>query len=129
VTEANAETAGTESQPQGGTPTGGLVITASAAKRIAALAESEGNPDLMLRVTISGGGCSGFQYGFDLDTQIGDDDRVFEEGGVRVVVDTVSMDLLNGSQLDYKEDMIGAYFVVENPNASSTCGCGTSFSI
>lgn len=123
--EANIETAGTKPPP----PSEGLAITASAAKRIAALAESEGNPDLMLRVTISGGGCSGFQYGFDLDTKVGDDDRLFEEGGIKVVVDTVSMDLLKDSQLDYKEDMIGAYFVIENPNASSTCGCGSSFSV
>ena len=123
--ELQAETNKTETPPPGE----GLGITPSAAKRIAALAESEGNPDLMLRVTISGGGCSGFQYGFDLDTNVNDDDRVFEESGIRVVVDTVSMDLLNGSQLDYKEDMVGAYFVIENPNASSTCGCGTSFSV
>ena len=110
-------------------PTEGLAITETAAKRIAALAESEGNPSLMLRITISGGGCSGFQYGFSLDDQLGDDDRTFEAGGVKVVVDQVSLDLLNGSELDFKEDMIGSYFSLSNPNASSTCGCGSSFAV
>ena len=110
-------------------PTEGLAITENAAKRIAALAEAEGNPGLMLRISISGGGCSGFQYGFSLDDQLGDDDTTFESGNVKVVVDQVSMDLLNGSELDYKDDMIGSYFALSNPNASSTCGCGSSFAV
>ena len=110
-------------------PNGGLAITENAARRIATLAESEGNPSLMLRITISGGGCSGFQYGFSLDDQVGEDDLTFTAGDVQVVVDGVSMDLLQGSELDFKEDMIGAYFTLSNPNASSTCGCGSSFAV
>ena len=110
-------------------PESGLGITDSAARRIAFLAESEGKPGLMLRITISGGGCSGFQYSFDLDMETGEEDVTFEKNGTRVVVDTTSLGLLNGSVLDYKEDMIGAYFVIENPNANSTCGCGSSFSV
>jgi iron-sulfur cluster insertion protein len=83
----------------------------------------------MLRITVSGGGCSGFQYGFSLDDQKNDDDRLFERDGVTVVIDEVSLDLLKGSEVDFVEDLIGSYFAIKNPNASSTCGCGSSFSI
>ena len=104
-------------------------ITENAAKRIAALRDAEGNDALMLRITVSGGGCSGFQYGFDFDDTVNDDDRVFERDGVKVVVDDVSLDFLVKAQVDFKEDLIGSYFAIENPNATSSCGCGTSFSI
>jgi iron-sulfur cluster insertion protein len=83
----------------------------------------------MLRITVSGGGCSGFQYGFSLDDQKNDDDRLFERDGVTVVIDEVSLDLLKGSEVDFVEDLIGSYFAIKNPNATSTCGCGSSFSV
>ena len=106
-----------------------LVITDSAAARIARLAEQESNPETMLRITISGGGCSGFQYGFSLDSTANDDDRVFDHAGSRVVVDEVSFDLIGGAVIDFVEDLSGAAFQIRNPNASSSCGCGTSFAI
>jgi len=106
-----------------------MSLTDAAVARLNRLIQLEGKPDLMLRVTVSGGGCSGYQYGFDFDTKTGTDDLVFEKDGVRVVTDTVSMDLLAGSELDYVDDLVGAYFKVNNPNASSSCGCGTSFSV
>jgi len=111
------------------TPTAGLSVTESAARRVRTLIDAEGDPTLMLRVAVSGGGCSGFQYGFDLDTAVADDDRVLERHGVKVVIDEASLDLLAGSEVDYVEDLMGAAFVVRNPNATSTCGCGTSFSM
>lgn len=110
-------------------PSNGLVVTESAAKRITALALGEGKPGMMLRVTVSGGGCSGFQYGFDFDEAVNDDDRVFERDEARVVIDEVSLELLQGAEIDFVEDLMGAYFRIENPNATSSCGCGTSFSI
>jgi iron-sulfur cluster insertion protein len=107
-----------------------IAISASAARRIAALIAAEGGDDpLRLRVSVSGGGCSGFQYGFSLDNQQNDDDRIIERDGVGVLIDEVSLELLKGSQLDFVEDLIGSYFVVKNPNASSTCGCGSSFAL
>jgi iron-sulfur cluster insertion protein len=106
-----------------------LLITDRAAKRVAELIAAEESDGTMLRVTISGGGCSGFQYGFKLDGQQNDDDLVFEHNGVKVLVDETSMDLVKGAELDYVEELIGSYFALRNPNASSTCGCGTSFSI
>ena len=106
-----------------------IEITDSAAKRIAALRAAEGKPDLMLRIAVSAGGCSGFSYGFELDDTVNDDDLTFEKAGVKVVVDETSLDLLKGSQLDYKEDLIGSYFQMSNPNASVTCGCGSSFGV
>lgn len=106
-----------------------VAISANAARRIAELARQEGDGSLMLRITVSGGGCSGFRYGFDFDNQINDDDHTFERDGVKVVIDEVSLELLGGSQLDYVDDLIGSYFEMKNPNASSSCGCGASFSI
>jgi len=106
-----------------------LTLSDAAVSRLSKMLETEGNPNLMLRVTVSGGGCSGFQYGFDFDEAAGDDDKVFEREGVRVVTDTASLDLLAGSQVDYIDDLVGAYFSINNPNATSSCGCGTSFSI
>lgn len=108
----------------------GITISDSAARRIGALIEQESNGrDLKFRVTVSGGGCSGFQYGFDFDETINDDDLVFEHGSIKVLVDDVSLQFLGGAVLNYKEELIGSFFALENPNASSTCGCGTSFSI
>jgi iron-sulfur cluster insertion protein len=107
-----------------------IAISASAARRIAALIEAEGGDDqLRLRVSVSGGGCSGFQYGFSLDNQQNDDDRIIERDGVAVLIDEVSLELLKGSQLDFVEDLMGSYFAIKNPNAASTCGCGSSFSL
>lgn len=106
-----------------------MSISANAAKRIGELARLEGDPNLMLRVSVAGGGCSGFRYGFDFDTEVKDDDQVFERDGVKLVIDEVSLELLGGSELDYVDDLIGSYFEVRNPNASSSCGCGASFSI
>jgi len=106
-----------------------LTMTASAAKRVATLISQEGEGGLMLRVTVSGGGCSGFQYGFAFDDTMNADDRTFERDGVTLVVDEVSLDLLAGSEIDYVEELIGASFQINNPQATSSCGCGTSFSI
>lgn len=106
-----------------------VVITESAAARVRTLITAEGNPELMLRVQVSGGGCSGFQYGFDLDTDVQEDDRIIEAHGVRVVIDEASLDLLRGSEVDYVEDLMAAAFQIRNPNATSTCGCGSSFAI
>jgi iron-sulfur cluster insertion protein len=103
-------------------------ITDSAARRIAGLAAQEGGRP-MLRISVSGGGCSGFQYGFDFDEAVNEDDRLFERDGARVVIDEVSLELLKGSRIDFVEDLMGAYFKVENPNATSSCGCGSSFAM
>ena len=104
-----------------------LQVSDSAAKRIAFLIEHEGNPALMLRLTVSGGGCSGFQYGFGFDDTVNADDHVFENGGIKVVTDDCSLDLLSGAMLDYVEDLMGSSFQIKNPNATASCGCGNSF--
>lgn len=104
-------------------------ITDSAAKRIAWLMQQEGDAALMLRLSVSGGGCSGFQYGFTFDKSHQVDDHLFERDGVKVVVDDTSLDLLAGSEIDFVEDLVGASFQVRNPNAVSSCGCGSSFSV
>ena len=106
-----------------------LAVTASAAKRIAALISAEGKPGTKLRVSVSGGGCSGFQYQFALDDKSEDGDVLIERDGAAVVVDGMSLMYVIGAELDYVEDLTGSYFRVKNPNASSSCGCGTSFSI
>jgi iron-sulfur cluster insertion protein len=106
-----------------------IVITDSAARRIEALKAQEEAEGSFLRIAVSGGGCSGFQYGLSFDEETNPDDIVFEHGGVRVVVDDVSLDLLNGSEVDFVEDLMGASFQIRNPNAASSCGCGNSFSI
>lgn len=100
-----------------------------AAHKVRDLIEGEGNDALKLRVFITGGGCSGFSYGFTFDEDIADDDALIENGGVTMVVDPMSYQYLAGAEVDYREDLQGAQFVVQNPNASSTCGCGNSFSI
>ncbi len=106
-----------------------IALSARAAKRVAWLLARESKPGLMLRVSVSGGGCSGFQYGFDFDDTVGDDDRTFARDGVTAVIDLASLDLLAGSEIDFVEDLVGASFQVKNPNAASSCGCGASFSI
>jgi iron-sulfur cluster insertion protein len=104
-------------------------LSESAVKRIASLISAEGDAGLMLRLSVSGGGCSGFQSGFTFDNAVQVDDRVFERDGVKVVVDDTSLDLLAGAEIDFVEDLVGASFQVRNPNAKSSCGCGSSFSI
>ena len=107
-----------------------ITITDSAARRIAALkAQEEEAEGAFLRIAVSGGGCSGFQYGLSFDEETSPDDVVFEHGGVRVIVDEVSLELLNGAEVDFVEDLMGASFQIRNPNAASSCGCGNSFSI
>ena len=105
-----------------------LILSASAAKRIRTLNAQSGT-DQMFRITVSGGGCSGFQYEFKLDGQLNDDDLTFERDGSVLVTDETSLDLIAGSEVDFVDDLMGAYFQVKNPNAVSSCGCGTSFSI
>jgi iron-sulfur cluster insertion protein len=106
-----------------------ILISESAARRIAVLKEQEEAEGAFLRIAVSGGGCSGFQYGLSFDAQRNPDDFVFERDGVAVVVDDVSLDLLNGAEIDFVEDLMGASFQIKNPNAASSCGCGNSFSI
>ena len=106
-----------------------IAITDSAARRIAALAAQEEATGAFLRIAVSGGGCSGFQYGLSFDDQKNPDDFVFERAGVAVVVDDTSLDLLNGAEVDFVEDLMGASFQIRNPNAASSCGCGNSFSV
>ena len=103
-----------------------FAVSDRAAARIAEIAAPTG---ASLRVAVLAGGCSGFQYKFDLDSETQPDDLVIENGGARVVVDPASLDLLAGSELDYKDELMGSYFAVRNPNATSACGCGTSFAI
>jgi iron-sulfur cluster assembly accessory protein len=103
-------------------------LTPSAAARVAAIASKQGKPAI-LRLSVDGGGCAGFQYKFGLADTVESDDLITEQGGVRLVVDSVSLDLVRGSAVDYVENMGGASFRVTNPNAASGCGCGTSFSI
>lgn len=106
-----------------------IIFTNSAAEKVGTLITEEGNDNLKLRVYISGGGCSGFQYGFTFDEEVNEDDTKIENGGVTVLIDSMSVQYLNGAEIDYKEDLSGAQFVIRNPNASTTCGCGSSFSV
>jgi len=106
-----------------------ITISDSAANRVLVLRGLEGDDNLMLRITVSGGGCSGFQYGFSFDKQKNEDDYVFEHLGVAVITDDASLDLLNGSMIDFVEDLMGASFQIRNPNATASCGCGSSFAI
>jgi len=107
----------------------GIVVTENAARQIAALRTQEQAENAFLRIAVSGGGCSGFQYGLSFEDQRNDDDFLFERDGVTVVVDDVSLGLLNGAEVDFVEDLMGASFQIRNPNAASSCGCGNSFSI
>ena len=105
-----------------------VVFTDSAAAKVADLIAEEGNPELKLRVFVQGGGCSGFQYGFTFDDAVNEDDTLFEKNGVTLLVDSMSFQYLVGAEIDYKEDINGSQFVIKNPNATTTCGCGSSFS-
>ena len=105
-----------------------LVFTDAAAGKVGELIREEANPGLKLRVFVSGGGCSGFQYGFTFDEKIEEGDFCIENGGVQLLVDPMSAQYLMGAEIDYKEDLQGAQFVIRNPNAKTTCGCGSSFS-
>jgi len=105
-----------------------LIFTASAADKVRGLIEEEGDPGLMLRVFVAGGGCSGFQYGFTFDDEIQDGDTEVDNGGVKLLIDPMSFQYLQGAEIDYTEGLEGAQFVIRNPNAVTTCGCGQSFS-
>ena len=106
-----------------------LVFTPAAAAKVAELIREEGNPGLMLRVYIQGGGCSGFQYGFTFDESVQDGDAEVVTDGVTLLVDPMSMQYLSGAEIDYTEGLQGAQFVIRNPNATTTCGCGSSFGV
>ena len=105
-----------------------VTLTGDAIKRISFLQEQE-NEDAKLRIEVHGGGCSGFSYGFRFDTEVNKDDLVIQEGDVTVLIDETSMQFLGGAQIDYVDDLMAAAFKIDNPNASSACGCGTSFAI
>ena len=106
-----------------------LSLTDSAAQKVRRLREEEGDKELMLRVYVTGGGCSGFSYGFRFDSDMNEDDANFENGDVTLVIDSLSYQYLQGSTVDYTEGLEGARFIVDNPNATTSCGCGSSFSI
>lgn len=106
-----------------------MILTDQAAAKVRRLKEGEGNPELKLRVYITGGGCSGFSYGFTFDEEIKEGDSEFTNGDITMVVDPMSIQYLMGSKVDYEEGLGGSRFVVNNPNAASTCGCGSSFSV
>ena len=106
-----------------------LQFTNAAAEKVRQLISEEGDDGLMLRVFITGGGCSGFQYGFTFDESVNDGDTVVENGGVKLLIDPMSVQYLSGSEIDYSEGLEGAQFVIRNPNAATTCGCGSSFSV
>ncbi len=106
-----------------------LVVTDAAVAKVRELIAEEGNPGLKLRVYISGGGCSGFQYGFSFDEERAEDDFAIERDGMTLVVDPLSLQYLMGAEVDYSESLSGAQFVIRNPNAKTTCGCGSSFTV
>ena len=115
--------------PPAAAPPPPIVFTDAAASKVGELIRDEDNPNLKLRVFISGGGCSGFQYGFTFDENIEDGDAQVENSGVTLVVDPMSVQYLMGAEIDYTEDLSGAQFVIRNPNATTTCGCGQSFTV
>lgn len=106
-----------------------LLFTDNAANKVKQLIEEEGNADLKLRVFVSGGGCSGFQYGFTFDEVVNEDDTVLDKNGVQLLIDPMSFQYLSGAEIDYQEGLQGSQFVIKNPNATTTCGCGSSFSV
>jgi iron-sulfur cluster insertion protein len=106
-----------------------LIFTTAAAGKVAKLIEEEGNPNLMLRIYIQGGGCSGFQYGFTFDESVKEGDEEIVTDGVKLLVDPMSMQYLVGAEIDYSEGLQGSQFVIRNPNATTSCGCGSSFSV
>ena len=105
-----------------------LLFTDAAAEKVKQLIDEEGNPNLKLRVFVSGGGCSGFQYGFTFDEEVAEDDTSMVKNGVTLLIDPMSFQYLVGAEIDYTEGLEGSQFVIKNPNATSTCGCGSSFS-
>lgn len=105
-----------------------VTLTDSLVKRLRALQAQEGKDDLKLRILVDSGGCQGFEYQFSLVTEINSDDEVFEKDGVAVLIDEISLPFMRNAEIDYVDDLVGAYFKINNPNATSTCGCGTSFS-
>ena len=110
-------------------PAAPLIFTDAAAGKVSELLAEEENPDLKLRVFISGGGCSGFQYGFTFDEKVEEGDTRIEKSGVTLLVDPMSIQYLMGAEIDYRDDLEGAQFVIRNPNATTTCGCGSSFTV
>ena len=117
-----------QTTPRADEPPPPLVFTDSAATKVKELVDEEGNPDLKLRVFVQGGGCSGFQYGFTFDEAVNDDDMQMAKNGVTLLIDSMSLQYLLGAEIDYRDDLQGAQFVIRNPNAETTCGCGSSFS-
>jgi iron-sulfur cluster insertion protein len=122
----NTESAVSSFAPPPGAPPS-LVFTDAAAAKVSELIREESNPNLKLRVFVQGGGCSGFQYGFTFDENLEEGDLRVENGGVTLLIDPMSIQYLAGAEIDYKEDIEGAQFVIRNPNATTTCGCGSSF--
>ena len=110
-------------------PESPLNFTDNAARKVKQLIDEEANPSLKLRVFVTGGGCSGFQYGFTFDEVQNEDDATLEKNGVKLLIDPMSYQYLNGAEIDYQEGLEGAQFVIRNPNATTTCGCGSSFSV
>jgi len=110
-------------------PSEPFIFTDAAADKVKQLIDEEGNPELKLRVFVQGGGCAGFQYGFTFDETVNEDDTVMNKHGVQLLIDAMSYQYLVGAEIDYKEDLNGAQFVIKNPNATTTCGCGSSFSV
>lgn len=106
-----------------------ITISPSAQEKIRDILAEENNPSIKLRVFVQGGGCSGFSYGFTLDEEIAEDDFTLDENGVSVLVDPMSMQYLQGAEIDYKDELMGASFTIKNPNATTTCGCGSSFGV
>ncbi len=104
-------------------------LTESAVNRVKLLQQRKQQPDLMLRLKVDGGGCAGFQYLFEFDQTITEEDQTFERDGVKLIIDEMSLGFMEGAEIDFKQQMVGAAFQVNNPNASSSCGCGTSFSV
>ena len=106
-----------------------ITMTDAFVKRLKVLQAQKKQPDLMLRIQVDGGGCQGFEYHFKEETQISDSDSIFEKDDVKIVTDDISLPFLDGAEIDYVDDLIGAHFKINNPNATSSCGCGTSFSV
>ena len=106
-----------------------VLFTSSAADKVKQLIADEGNANLKLRVFVSGGGCSGFQYGFTFEEEVNEDDTVLDKNGVRLLIDPMSLQYLMGAEIDYQDELEGSQFVIKNPTATSTCGCGSSFSV
>ena len=106
-----------------------ITLSDNFVKQLKILREQQSSPSLMLRIEVNGGGCQGFEYLFKPDTNKNDDDHIFEKDGAAIVIDDISLPFLDGAEIDYVDDLIGAHFKVNNPNATSSCGCGTSFSV